>query len=53
MKKDSGEFSIDNIPQGTYTLNATASGYQPATKPNIIIKADEQTDVSVKMGKVG
>jgi hypothetical protein len=47
-----GEFSIDNIPQGTYTLNATATGYQPATKPNIIIKADEQTDVTVKMGKV-
>ncbi len=48
-----GEFSIDNIPQGAYTLNITAAGYQPATKLNIIIKADEQAEVSVKMGKVG
>jgi hypothetical protein len=47
-----GEFSIDNIPQGTYTLNVTAAGYQPFTHTNINIKADEQTDVSVKMGKV-
>ncbi len=48
-----GEFSIDNIPQGTYTLNATAAGYQPFAHTNINIKADEQTDVSVRMGKVG
>ena len=48
-----GEFSIDNIPQGTYTLNVTAAGYQPFAHTNINIKADEQTDVSVRMGKVG
>jgi hypothetical protein len=53
MKNDSGEFSIDNIPQGSYTLNVMAASYQPATNPNIIIKADEQTDVSLRMGKVG
>jgi len=53
MKNDSREFSIDTIPQGTYTFNATAAGYQPATNTVIINKADEQTDVSVRMGKVG
>jgi len=53
MKKDTGEFRINNIPQGAYTLYATAAGYQPATTTNITIKADEQTNVMVKMGKVG
>ncbi len=48
-----GEFSMDNIPQGTYTLTVTAATYQPFTHTNIVIKADEQTDVNVKMGKVG
>ena len=47
-----GEFSIDNIPQGAYTLNVTAAGYQPVTRPNIVIKADEQAEVTVRMGKV-
>ena len=48
-----GEFSLDNIPQGTYTLNVTAAGYQPVVRTNIVIKADEQAEVSVRMGKVG
>jgi hypothetical protein len=48
-----GEFSMDNIPQGTYTLTATAATYQPYTQSNININADEQTEVSVKMVKVG
>ena len=48
-----GEFSLDNIPQGAYTLNVTAAGYQPVIRTNIVIKADEQTEVNVKMGKVG
>jgi len=43
---------MDNIPQGTYTLNVTAAGYQPFTHTYIVIKADELTDVEVKMGKV-
>ncbi len=47
-----GEFSLDNIPQGTYTLNVTAAGYQPVVRTNIVIKADEQAEVSVRMGKV-
>jgi len=53
MEKDVGEFSNDNIPQGTYTLNVTAAGYQPVTRPNLVINADEQRDVTVKMGRVG
>ena len=48
-----GEFSMDNIPQGTYTLNATAGGYQSVVRTNIVIKADEQADVNVRMGRVG
>jgi hypothetical protein len=46
-----GEFSIDNIPQGTYTLNVSAAGYQPVVRTNIVIKADEQAEVSLRMGK--
>jgi len=46
-----GEFSMDNIPQGTYTLTVTAATYQPFTRSNILINADEQTEVTVKMGK--
>jgi hypothetical protein len=44
---------MNKIPQGTSTLILTVSGYQPFTHTNIVIKADEQTDMVVKMGKVG
>jgi|JFJP01.1.fsa_nt_gi hypothetical protein len=44
---------MDKIPQGISTLIFTVGEYQPFTHNNIIIKVDEQTDVEVKMGKVG
>jgi len=44
---------MDKIPQGISMLILTVGGYQPFSHTNIVIKADEQTDVSVRMGKVG
>jgi len=46
-----GEFNIDNIPAGIYTLSITANGYQPWSMGNIEIKDEEQTEVEVKMVK--
>jgi len=42
---------MDKIPQGISTLILTVGGYQPFTHTNINIKADEQTDVTVRMRK--
>jgi len=46
-----GEFNIDSIPAGIYTLSVTANGYQPWSMGNIEIKDEEQTEVEVKMVK--
>jgi len=43
---------MDKIPQGILNLILNVDRYQPFPHNNIVIKADEQTDVSVRMGKV-
>jgi hypothetical protein len=43
---------MDKIPQGILNLILNVDGHQPFPHNNIVIKADEQTDVELKMGKV-
>ncbi|MBD3170397.1 MAG: hypothetical protein GF307_13010, partial [candidate division Zixibacteria bacterium] len=35
----SGEFTIDNIPVGTYNVNIYRIGYKPLTKTDIIVRS--------------
>ena len=50
----SGDFALNNIPQGTYTLSATSLPYQPKFRNNITVTGNGVYTVdpfSVKVGK--
>lgn len=44
-----GEFRIDNLSPGQYTLQFSAIGYKKATKHGVIIKPDEVTSIEIKL----
>ena len=43
---ESGNYLIDNVSVGTYTVTASASGYNDSTVSGVEVFADEITDVS-------
>ncbi|MDP1676791.1 MAG: TonB-dependent receptor [Bacteroidota bacterium] len=44
-----GDYSISNVPPGTYTLTITSLGYKTATIKNVIVKIDLTTTYDVKL----
>ena len=44
-----GDFSISNVPPGTYALTITSLGYKTATIKNVIVKIDLTTTYDVKL----
>ena len=49
-----GYYSIPNLPQGTYDLSVTASGFKPLTKKSVdvLINNVAHVDVSLEVGVV-
>ncbi len=45
-----GEFTILNIPPGTYDVKASRLGFSPVTVSGVIVSADKTTRVEFKMG---
>jgi len=48
-----GNFVFPNLQPGTYTLTATASGFQPATVQQIVVQTARSTDVVVQFQVAG
>ncbi|MCB2205908.1 TonB-dependent receptor [bacterium] len=46
-----GEYSILNIPPGTYELKATAIGYAPVTVREVRVNIDLTTRINVELGE--
>jgi outer membrane receptor for ferrienterochelin and colicins len=46
---DQGEFELNNIPAGEYTLIASYVGFRPIDTPNIIVGEDEQIRCDLEM----
>lgn len=42
-----GEFVLNEVPEGSYELTATASGYQPSTK-NVVVNGNLEVNFSLK-----
>ncbi len=49
VKNADGSFSIVNIDAGTYTVKVTMMGYPPYEMNNVVISADNITEITVKM----
>lgn len=45
-----GNYSIDNVVPGTYSLEISFVGYETKIIPNVIVKADEATIVNTDLG---
>jgi len=48
-----GDFSLINVPAGTYTLNVVADGYYNYSKINVEVTADEDTPVVIELLPLG
>ena len=46
-----GEYSILNVPPGTYELKATAIGYAPVTIKDVRVNIDLTTRINIEMGE--
>lgn len=46
---DQGEFNITNLPVGSYTISATATGFAPATAKAVRVSVSFTTEVSLVM----
>jgi iron complex outermembrane receptor protein len=44
-----GAYSIDGLPAGTYTLEATASGFAVLTREGVLLAADQTLQVPLKL----
>lgn len=44
-----GNFSIDNVPAGTYTLNVVADGYYNYSEIDVGVTADADTEVLIEL----
>src|SRR5262245_30795237 len=44
---DDGGFVFPNLQPGTYTMKATAAGFQPLTLQTIVVQTSRSTDVAV------
>src|SRR5678815_3599835 len=50
---DDGGFVFPNLQPGTYTLKASAKGFQPLTLQTIIVQTSRSTDVTVQFQVAG
>src|SRR5439155_25574519 len=48
-----GNFVFPNLQPGTYTLTATAGGFQPATLQQIVVQTARSTDIVVRFQLAG
>jgi len=46
-----GTYTINAMPVGTYTVTASATGYEDASKPNIVVNEGETTTVNFQLTK--
>ncbi|MDT8324936.1 MAG: carboxypeptidase-like regulatory domain-containing protein, partial [Bacteroidota bacterium] len=46
-----GEYSIINVPPGTYELKATAIGYAPVTVRDVRVNIDLTTRINIELGE--
>ncbi len=44
-----GNFVIENVPAGTYTLIASYVAYEPARKPGVTVSSNQTTSVEMQM----
>ena len=51
---DAGYYSIPNLPEGTYDLSVSATGFKPYTQKgvNVPINSVTRVDVSIQVGAV-
>lgn len=47
-----GAYSLMNLPVGSYTVSATATGYQTATYNNVIVNPNQNTTLNIVMSGV-
>jgi len=50
---DNGSFSITNLPVGTYTVTASATGFSPATAQDVQVSVAFVTDVTLALAVGG
>jgi hypothetical protein len=48
-----GNFVFPNLQPGTYTLTATATGFQPATIQEVVVQTARSTDVTIQFQVAG
>ena len=48
-----GNFTFPNLQSGTYTLTATATGFQPTTLQQVVVQTARSTDVVVQFQVAG
>jgi outer membrane receptor for ferrienterochelin and colicins len=47
-----GEFSIDRVPEGTYSISVSLVGYQRETRRDVVVRSGQITPVSVDLQPV-
>src|SRR5262245_3581017 len=51
MTDEHGQYSIGNVPAGTYTVRANLVGYGPVTTTNVVVNADETTQLDLALAE--
>jgi hypothetical protein len=44
-----GDFVLEDLPPGNYTLQASANGFRTGTQPNVFVTPDRVTDVRIQL----
>ncbi|MCE5250545.1 TonB-dependent receptor [bacterium] len=47
MANEKGEYTLKQVPPGTYNLRFMMIGYQPLVKTNVVVSPDRGTEISV------
>jgi hypothetical protein len=48
-----GKFTFKNLPPGSYTLHVVQTGYENYDLPNVVVRAGNESDLYVQLGKGG
>jgi outer membrane receptor protein involved in Fe transport len=49
--KENGRFAIENVPPGAYTVKVMMMGYGAETKENVVVRANETTELNFELGE--